>query len=130
MNFKGARTMTSPSTALILILLTAGLSAAQQRNDSKRTSDMVRASTEKQQNRPFWFVLNSTMLDRISYAYQVSRTRTTSGDAVEAKTQSSTTWCWAYVDGRNTGVRCEPAVPDLSKVERPQPGQEYDNAER
>jgi hypothetical protein len=141
---------------MLLIFLIASLGTAQKPPDAigaKRTAEVVRTITEKQRERPFWFVLHSVFLESIPFAYRVSTSWTGSGgdgcallvmslcvppnesDATSptgpaTTTESKTVWCVAYVKGRNYGGSCTPALPNLKNVERPKPGQKFGRAER
>src|SRR4030095_1649627 len=67
---------------MLQLFLIASLLTAQQppaEVGAKRTVEVVRTITEKQRERPFWFVLGSPFLESIPFAYRVSTSRTSSG---------------------------------------------------
>ena len=143
---------------ILLLFLIASLATAQQPSDAigaKRTAEVVQTITEKQRERPFWFVLNSVYLDSIPFAYRVSTsgtgsdsdvcrllggmsnsvcvtTRGKEGDAASPTEHAPapepmTFWCLA---ARNGGFGCASKLTNLKDVERPRPGQKFDRAER
>lgn len=118
--------MTGRTLFTVFALSIAALATAQTDN-AREVAKRVEAVTLKQRERPFWFVLDTNVLKKIPFAYQVSVSRTKFLPDGSGQTTASTSWCSAYGDGSG---QCLGELAQLKAAPRPPRNQKVTEAQR